>query len=433
MMADPISIGVGMYPIACHLLKLARGMQSVHDGMRYAKHDLRKVIQRTNTAAQTYDFFTDTMKKAKKTKELKPMFKNHGKLIDKVERESARIIRKLERITEAFELLRGTKPIGWFEKWIAQLKWYITSKDAVPQLFQDMKDFERTMRTIGILVIVQMLQQAYLKDTSNPILAQLTSFEKMLEIEFNKLQHTQRVLEEGSLNRRASSNQNLEPNDFVREIIQILKKEIPRLNGNKSPDRPSTLDSPSPSISPAPEMSSPITSVSSPPPHNSGDDEFVTEPQVENIPLSKRKVSRRRKTQSEPPPFRSKLSSSSLLSGVAAVEGPVEEIPEEEMEDQDQGHGEQGTCMQMPPFGPPKLSPRPRAGRSSPAYPNPSGGRHDPQGDNFQPLIDSYPVSRKPNGSKISVYGDEGEVPPTHMMGFAGLPPESRRGKRRAD
>lgn len=162
-----------VYPIAHDLLKLAKDMQRAYRGIRHAKQDLYKVIKRTKTVARTYEFFSGTMKGAKKIEELAPMFKRHRKLIKRVKTESKRIIGRLQCITNIFGSLITGKPVDSVEKWIAQFEWFRESKKVVPPLFLDMKVLEKSMRTIGILVNTQILQQAYLRDGSNLILAQL--------------------------------------------------------------------------------------------------------------------------------------------------------------------------------------------------------------------------------------------------------------------
>lgn len=76
--------------------------------------------------------------------------------------------------------------------------------------------------------------------------------------------------------------------------------------------------------------------------------------------------------------------------------------------------------MQMPPFGPPKLASRPPIRRRSPDGP-----------DSFSDTFDqrptmhgsgSGPARRGRNSSKISEYGDGGEVTATHRAGAVGLP-----------
>lgn len=51
---------------------------------------------------------------------------------------------------------------------------------------------------------------------------------------------------------------------------------------------------------------------------------------------------------------------------------------------ENQGQGMQGAYMQMPPFGPPKFGPRPKAGRTSTGLSTSSGSRIHRQGDNTQ-------------------------------------------------
>lgn len=210
------------------------------------------------------------------------------------------------------------------------------------------------------------------------------TFEKMLDIEFNKLQHIQ---DELLKQHRISPNQVIELNYFVREVLRVMEKEIPRLHTNNLPNSPSTFDSGSPSTSPVSDQPSPITPSSTPPHRNEGDQAFVVELQAEEASFSRRKVSRRRKTRSEPPVsiivltisrifnnlsqqhILSLSPSSSLRSSIAEVEIQNEEssegIHEEEQE-------KEGTYMQIPPFGPPELRPHPRVGRRSPNYSNPS-------------------------------------------------------------
>lgn len=128
---------------------------------------------RTNIVARTYDFFSETMKNLKRIKELASIYARHGELIETVKRESRKIIKRLEYVTEIFWLQINENPVTTVDKWIAQFEWYRQSKKAVPSLFQDMKVLERSMKTIATLVNTQILLQAYERDGSELILSQM--------------------------------------------------------------------------------------------------------------------------------------------------------------------------------------------------------------------------------------------------------------------
>jgi hypothetical protein len=116
---------------------------------------------------------------------------------------------------------------------------------------------------------------------------------KILDIEFNKLQHAQH---------RMSPDQVLNPNVFAQEVLQILEKEIPRLQMNNPPDSPPTSHSGPSTTSSVLDQPSPITPPSTSSHHSGGNKAFVVEPQSEEIQISRRKVlRRRRRTKSEPP------------------------------------------------------------------------------------------------------------------------------------
>ncbi|KAJ5153203.1 uncharacterized protein N7482_009681 [Penicillium canariense] len=421
-------VGV-IYPIAQDLFRLAKNMKRAYEEVGHAKQDLYKVIKRTKSVARTYDLFKDTMTKVKKIEELAPMFKRHRKLIREVETESKRIIGRLKHITNIFRFMINVEPVSSVEKWVAQFEWFRESKKIVPCLFQDMKVLEKSMRTIGILVNTQILSRVYLRDRSHTILAPLESLKEMLRIDVRKLQQAQLVQEKLHVQHGVSPGDNLEPKSFAQEILKILEKENPRLRMDKPLHSPSTSDSRAPSSSPVSKEASLIIPPSISPPRSGGDPAFVIEPQGENISLPRPKVPRKRKTQSAPariPP--SMLPTPSFLSSVAEFKSPNQGIHE-----QDADQEKQGAYMQMPPFGPPKLVTRPRAGRSSSDGPNPSGDVHDQQGDGSRRHNGSSSALKIRNSSNISVYGNEGEVTPSHKTGFAGLPPGNRKGKGRSD
>jgi hypothetical protein len=172
-MVDPLSIVGVAYPIASNFVELIQKMKKVYKGIRFAKQDLMKVIERTEMVAETHAFFSQTINNVKSITELAPMFKQHGKLIERVERESNRIIGGLERITGPFWFLITGEPVTRTDKCIAQYEWFRDGQKSVSPLFQDMKVLEKSMRTIGILVNIQMSLQAYRRDRSNLMLAQM--------------------------------------------------------------------------------------------------------------------------------------------------------------------------------------------------------------------------------------------------------------------
>ena len=171
-MADVLALAGLVYPIAKDLFKLAKKLTRLYKQIRNAKDDLSSVIKRIISVAQTYDFFGDTMKVARKIQELAPMFKRHQNLMRSIDEESKRTIGRLEHITNKFRFLINGESVGTVERWIALFEWSRERK-TVPYIFQDMEVLERSMRTIGTLVHVQLLSQTHQRDGSDAVLAQL--------------------------------------------------------------------------------------------------------------------------------------------------------------------------------------------------------------------------------------------------------------------
>lgn len=172
-MADPLSIAGVAYPIAKDFLRLCRRMKRAYQDIRYAKQDLFKAIKRTNTVAQTFEFFSESLDNARGIEELDSMFERHGKLIESVNGEAKRTIKRLDYITTICRLMMNSSHISPVQRCIAYFEWYRASKNVVPSLFYDMKILERSMRTIGILVNTQILHQVFLKTKDNTILTRL--------------------------------------------------------------------------------------------------------------------------------------------------------------------------------------------------------------------------------------------------------------------
>jgi hypothetical protein len=96
----------------------------------------------------------------------------------------------------------------------------------------------------------------------------------------------------------------------------------------------------------------------------------------------------------------------------------------------------------LPPFGPPEAGPRPRPGRSSPAQRTPSSSGSDQRAENATPHCldtyagprngESYSGGKRRTGSRISMYGNDGEVTHTHLTGPIGLPPRCQRRRRKS-
>jgi hypothetical protein len=131
------------------------------------------VRKRTTSVAQTYEFFGGTMKAAREVKELVPMFNRHQPLIESIDEESKRTIRRLRNITGKFNSLIDGEYVSTVERWIARFEWSRESKKTIPSLFQDMEVLERSMRTIGTLVHIHLLSKTHQRDGSHVVLAQL--------------------------------------------------------------------------------------------------------------------------------------------------------------------------------------------------------------------------------------------------------------------
>lgn len=270
--------------------------------------------------------------------------------------------------------------------------------------------------------------------------------EKMLHLEVKKLRQAQRV-QEGLLRQdMASQHQGPQPNWFAQEVLRILEKEIPKLHKDRPPTGPSTFDS-------GPSSTLHVHFQSSPTRHGGGDHIFGAGPQAaaEEIPASAREIPRGGGSGAELPvrhginsdssypvctnnssqQSSSPLLSSNLLPSVTGEGSQDENPPDEGIDKESDDQEREGTYMQMPPFGPPQLRTRPRAGRSSPDYLNPSTSRDRLQRDSTQHYHnENEEFRRRRDGGAMSEYGDGGEVTPTHMTGFAGLRPD-RRGKGR--
>jgi hypothetical protein len=172
-MADILAVAGLAYPIAKDLVKFAKKLRRLYKQIRNAKNDLFRVINRTISVARTYDFFRDTMKVARGIQELAPMFKRHQQLIGSIDEESIRTIGRLKHITRKFRTLIDGEPVGTIERLIAQFEWSREGKKTIPSLFQDMEVLERSMRTIGTLMQIQLLSQAYQGNGSDVVVAQL--------------------------------------------------------------------------------------------------------------------------------------------------------------------------------------------------------------------------------------------------------------------
>jgi hypothetical protein len=101
------------------------------------------------------------------------MFNRHQQLMGSIDEESKRTIGRLKHITGKFCSLIDNEPVSTVEGWIAQYEWSRESKKTVPSLFQDMEVLERSMRTIGTLVQIQLLSQTHRMNGSDVVLEQL--------------------------------------------------------------------------------------------------------------------------------------------------------------------------------------------------------------------------------------------------------------------
>lgn len=123
----------------------------------------------------------------------------------------------------------------------------------------------------------------------------------MLGIEFKKLQQAQQVQKKLLMQEKISLSQHFEAKEFAQKIMQILEKEIPRLE-NRQPARSlSTPDSRSPSTSPIANEPSPTTNPSPSPLRNSGSHTSVIKLQQDgDVSPPRRRILRKRRTQSAP-------------------------------------------------------------------------------------------------------------------------------------
>ncbi|CEL07676.1 hypothetical protein ASPCAL10832 [Aspergillus calidoustus] len=440
-MAEALGVAGIAYPIAKDLVTLAQKMKRAYKKMRHAKADVKEIMKRTETVALTYNFYQDTMDEAKQIPELEPMFKKHRKLMRRITTESKRLIDTLEDFVQFFWFDLHDSPVELIERWISRLDWYRQSRRVIPPLFHQLGVFEGSMRTVAALIGVQMARQTYLKAPSNLSLAQLQSFMAMLRIDFDKLQKAQRAQQQFFEQQKTASHKpNSDRNHFGEKVIRSLKKEISRVPNNRPPDSPSSMDSTPPLSSPTPDHLSRLTPPSSPPSQGSGDAIFPTE--VVDLAEDEEAPSEQKTSSgpvSAPHPWQRASSHPSSPKPPTPPSPPCGSGTGSEDESysnkKDYNEAEEqpleGSYMALPPFGPPRLCPRPKPARASTDYLNPPGSVEDRTdtisshiaGHSWDKNIGSDSRLRRRNGSTISVYGNEGEVTPTHKTGSAGLPP----------
>ncbi|KAE8418404.1 hypothetical protein BDV36DRAFT_295244 [Aspergillus pseudocaelatus] len=356
------------------------------------------------------------MKEARKIHELQRMFDKYDSLINRVDGESNATVQKLKNVRNIFSPLGRKGPIRPTEKWMAQIRWYRKGNKTILPLFQDMNVLEQSMRTIGILVQIHILTRIHPDAPSNAILAHTKWLEKMLSIEIDKLRRAQRSQEKLLTQHMVAPRHDAELDDFAQDILRLLEKEIPRLFMNKPPGSPPTSDSRSPPSSPNAYQRSPITPPSSPPCPNGGNRGSAVRLQPKEMLSPSLEGPRRSVRQTRDPP---------LSTTTRSLRG-VEVDAQEEVPDDKDSKEQTGPYMPMPPFGLPTLAPRPRAGRTwdsgddfiqSESRPPPTASRSSLQ-RNGGP---SSSQANRQNGSIISVYGNDGEVTPTHLTGGLGL------------
>ncbi|CBF82346.1 predicted protein [Aspergillus nidulans FGSC A4] len=398
---DPISATGLAYPIAKDLYRYAKRLKRAYHEIQHAKESLKKVIEKIEIVAETYMFFKDTMDDAKKIKDMAQTFKLRRNLIRKVKSEAKQIIAELKALTNIFSPLLQNSSRDSVQKWITQFQWYRKEKSAVVPLLMDMRILQGSMDLVATLVTLQMLKNSYQNAESgrDSIHMQIKHLRRLTEIGLKKLQEDEKAQKEILKKRLTTAKQDDMALNLALQIIRILEKEIPGLYRNQPPDSQPTPVPATPSSSSAPPQITPRTSPS-----------LGSRPDV--------------KGQVSPP-----LSHQTVW--------VIDESEQEEgMED---APPEQGPYVRMPPFGPPEAGPRPRRGRKSLDRPTPSSSGDD-QLEKNRARNHQNDYSRHRNrelysghklraGSRISVYGSEGEVTPTHLMGSAALPQGWQRRK----
>ena len=159
-MIDPLSVAGLAYPIAKDLVGLALKLRQASHKIRHARASLEEMSDQTETVAETYEFFRETMAGAKKVKGMGRTFEKHGKLIQKVKSKSRRLASRIRAITDLFSPLLETNHIDRVQRWVAQFRWYRKEKKVIAPLLMEMKILEGSMDLIATLVVIKMLQHS---------------------------------------------------------------------------------------------------------------------------------------------------------------------------------------------------------------------------------------------------------------------------------
>ncbi|KAL4941943.1 hypothetical protein BDV06DRAFT_235728 [Aspergillus oleicola] len=440
-MIDPLSAAGIAYPIAKDLFKVARRLRQAYDHIKHAKKSLKKMINRTETVAETYKLFSATMADAKKIKDLAKTFEEHPKLIKNIKSESKQIIHKLKTLTRIFSPLLQGNHIDPIQRWITQFEWYRKEKKVVAPVLLEMQILERSMGLIATLIIIQMLQHSERKAISgrDSVQVEIQHLRKSMDIGFKKLQDDKWAQKEILKQRPMMAKQDTSPFHFAQEVLRVLNEEIPKLHQTQPRDSPSTPDSRPSSSSLVLYVKVPSTPPSSPPRPSAGGLESVVPSQLQEVSTQgpevlSRKCQHQQQQQQQQQEPNHPESLSPPLSHLSNVVGGESEL--ESMEDVSP---QPGPYVRMPPFGPPDAGPRPPPGRSSPDQLTPSGSGGDQQAENSMPPCSTklsgqrnrepYSGGKRQNSSRISVYGNDGEVTHTHLTQSAGLPSGWQRRK----
>ncbi|KAJ5281299.1 hypothetical protein N7478_006671 [Penicillium angulare] len=206
------------------------------------------------------------------------------------------------------------------------------------------------------------------------------SFQKLLKMEFRKLQETQKAQQEFYMQRKLSRHEERkQPFYFALEVLKILKEEIPRTFRENRFDDPPTNSSQPTSILLVSESPPSVTRTPGSSQAKRRDQGFIFNMNDDSALLAGKSTSCSiSNSECTPLPVvvHSSVSPNRSESDQKNIEVSNEELDTPEQQESGAAY------MRLPPFGSPKLRPRPSAGRKSLDHPNNKSDEDDSTADN---------------------------------------------------
>ncbi|OJJ43865.1 hypothetical protein ASPZODRAFT_135900 [Penicilliopsis zonata CBS 506.65] len=147
--------------IGMEFVNLLKKLQEAYKGLRYAREEVHKVMDKTEVMSELADLFEKTMKQVAKHRDLKDIRKRYRKVERNYRKQAKGIIKKIKGILNVLSPLWTHPPAQISRQLYARVDWHFRKRHNIQILLTEMQSLEISINGFTCMINIQIaLRQA---------------------------------------------------------------------------------------------------------------------------------------------------------------------------------------------------------------------------------------------------------------------------------